>query len=307
MSKQQGAVIIGSPCDEHAAAVARAIGDRARVSFVDAASLASGGWHWADGLHVGETGARHVPRRGWLRRLAPPDWHHGVGIGTLGGVEAQARLQLLAAAADGLAGIEWLTDYWATMRAENKLVQYQAARRIGVPVPECRVVANSLDLDGLGEAFVMKPLGLGAYTRDGVPYVVHARLVERGDPSLDGVSVAPFIAQRYVHAVRHLRIPTVGSRSWPCQLDAAGLPLDWREEDEAHTSWRASHDDSDVGALAVRVASELRLGYSSQDWIVDATATAWLVDVNPGGQWLFLPEEAASAVTSALADWLAHR
>jgi glutathione synthase/RimK-type ligase-like ATP-grasp enzyme len=305
MGSSATVLIVGSPSDEHASAVLKEVGERATTVFVDASVLASGDWLWADGFQVGtEFEGRRTPRKGWLRRLAPPDWHHGVEIGTLRGVETQAGLQLLAAIADAESGIEWLTGYWATMRAENKLIQYGVASRLGVRVPATRVTADPADLRVLGDRVVMKPLGIGAYTKDGVPHAVHARLVEQGDASLRGLSAAPYIAQQHIDAVRHLRVPTVLHRSWPCELGATGLPLDWRADHDAHSAWRTCPDGETVGALAVQVAAGLELGYSCQDWIEDADGEVWLVDVNPGGQWLFLPDDTAVAVTRALADWL---
>ncbi|HVE45526.1 MAG TPA: hypothetical protein VNA57_02100 [Acidimicrobiales bacterium] len=53
------------------------------------------------------------------------------------------------------------------------------------------------------------------------------------------------------------------------------------------------------------MAGALGVGYSSQDWVVDRSGQPWFLDLNPGGQWLFLPEPAASAVTASVAAWLA--
>lgn len=224
-------------------------------------------------------------------------------IGSLVSAEAQARLHLLAAATDQSSGVHWLTDYWATMRGENKLIQYEAAARIGVQFPATRVVADKSDLAGLGDPLVLKPLGVGAFEKDGVAYALHAEVVSLDDAALDGLAVAPYIVQQLIPAVRHFRIPTVDGRSWPCELDATGLPLDWRTDDAAHAAWRTS-EASGVGDLAVRVAEELGLGYSCQDWVEDMSGSVWLLDVNPGGQWLFLPSETANAVSGAIADWL---
>ena len=93
-------------------------------------------------------------------------------------------------------------------------------------------------------------------------------------------------------------------RAWTCELQADGRPLDWRQDADAHTAWTVS-DDRPVAQLALGVAAGLQLGYSCQDWIVDRCGTAWLVDVNPAGQWLFLPEPVAAAVSGAIAEWLA--
>jgi hypothetical protein len=53
----------------------------------------------------------------------------------------------------------------------------------------------------------------------------------------------------------------------------------------------------------VTLATTLRAGFTSQDWIVDDAGPAFL-DLNPGGQWLFLPHEVSAPATAALADWL---
>jgi hypothetical protein len=297
-------VILGNKADEHALAVVDAIGNRAEVSLIDASSLQRGEWLWAHGLLCGLGSGWSRPVRGWLRRLAPPGWHHGVGIGSLEAIEAQAALHLLAAAGDGECGTQWLSDYWATMRAENKLVQYEVAQALGLRVPTTRVAACPDELTVLGNSFVVKPLGLGAYVDKGQAVAVHARLVACDDEALDGLAKAPYIAQARVEATRHLRIPTVRDAAWPCLLEAEGLPLDWRIDDNAHTSWVPTDEYDRVGADAIRLACALGLGYSCQDWIVDQQGHAWLVDVNPGGQWLFLPSEVSDPVTTSIADWL---
>jgi hypothetical protein len=54
---------------------------------------------------------------------------------------------------------------------------------------------------------------------------------------------------------------------------------------------------------AVTLVSTLRAGFTSQDWTVDDAGPAFL-DLNPGGQWLFLPDEVSAPATAALAAWL---
>jgi hypothetical protein len=53
----------------------------------------------------------------------------------------------------------------------------------------------------------------------------------------------------------------------------------------------------------VRLAQSARVGYSSQDWIVEG-GEAYFIDLNPAGQWLFLPEPVASEVSGEIAAWL---
>ena len=85
--------------------------------------------------------------------------------------------------------------------------------------------------------------------------------------------------------------------------DAADLPLDWRADEGAHSSFRPGSYPA-IGDRAVALAARLGVGYSSQDWIIDSAGNSTFLDLNPAGQWLFLPEQTACAVTGAIAGWL---
>lgn len=203
--------------------------------------------------------------------------------------------------------VSWLTALTHLWRAENKLVQMAAARRVGIAIPRTHVVSHREQLPAqLGNEVVIKPLGTAVFTNDaGEAQVVFANTVAVDDPALDYLGTAPFLIQERLDAAQHLRIVTVGAHAWICSLDAP-IELDWRRNDEAHQSFAATEDHPLVAHQAVELARELNVGYSSQDWIVTKTGVASFLDLNPAGQWLFLPTPVASAVTAALAMWLAE-
>jgi glutathione synthase/RimK-type ligase-like ATP-grasp enzyme len=190
--------------------------------------------------------------------------------------------------------------------AENKVVQLAAAAAAGIPTPASAVVSDRDRIpSALGDRFVAKPLGPGQFDdAEGRAHVVFAKELSRDAPELDALGGAPFLLQELVDAERHLRIVTVADRSWVCALDARDLPLDWRREDVAHDSFHPSDNHTEIGASALRLAQYLGVGYSSQDWVVSGEKSYFL-DLNPGGQWLFLPEPVSSEVTAAIAAWLA--
>ena len=246
------------------------------------------------------------PARGWLRRLAPAAWGHGVSIGSHAAAVLSSRMTLLAALLRDR-GISWITAVDDLFPAENKVVQYRAAVAVGIRVPKTLVSAQAAHLaDDLAEPFVVKPLGPGNFDEDGRQHVAYARRVRAADLAEVDLLAAPFLSQQAVEARRHLRVVTVGQRAWVAELDGADLPLDWREHPPAHHAFRVSRDWAAVERAAVTLAGSLRVGLSSQDWIVDNEGPAFL-DLNPGGQWLFLPPEITGPVTTTLTDRLAGR
>lgn len=203
------------------------------------------------------------------------------------------------------AGTAWLCDVDALFAAENKIMQYRAADALGLRTPATLVGGDPAVLAAeLGEPFVVKPLGPGNFTADdGREEVIHTQAVTAAQLTGTDLLDAPFLAQQLLTARTHLRIVTVADRAWTAELDASGLPVDWRSVTHAHHSFTTSRSWPDVEQCALRLAWQLRTGISCQDWIVDAEGPAF-IDLNPGGQWLFLPDTLTTQVADHLAAWL---
>ena len=114
---------------------------------------------------------------------------------------------------------------------------------------------------------------------------------------------APFVAQTRVEVRQHLRVVTAGNVVTTAALDADRWPLDWRVADEAHHSWRR-HESPEVEAQAAQLAAELCVGFSSQDWLVPVSGPPMFIDLNPAGQWMFLPQDVADPITEHIVSFL---
>jgi|CXWK01.1.fsa_nt_gi hypothetical protein len=296
-------LIVGSEADLHVQAVIEVCQESGtRPVLIDAESLGTSSWELRGPSLKLRMNERQIGGAGWLRRLAPPESHSGLTIGSQKAAEAASRLALLVALSS--APIDWLTDYWTLMRAENKLIQYRAAACVDVPVPQFEVVSSPESISAsLGDQFVVKPLGTGEYRTESDTFAVHSNVIDRSDQRLYGLVEAPFLIQRLVEATRHLRVVTVGDQAWSAALDAEGVPVDWRLDLRAHESWLPVQEPA-VERKALNLSRALGLGFTSQDWIVDLEGEAWFIDGNPAGQWLFLPPEVCDPVTAALALWL---
>lgn len=295
-------IVIGNTNDEHVQAVLAHL-DGLPCVVTDASSLDQDTWRWTGELELLHDGQWLPSSAGWLRRLAAPGSHHGLTFGSIEYVEAVSRLTALSSFASRGSRTRWLSDYWSIMRAESKLVQHQVARSLGLRTPDTAMVTDRAHIPWTDERVVAKPLVGGGFQDRDESYAIHANVLDRSDERLDALGAAPFLLQRVVAAVRHLRVPTVAGRAWVCELDAAGVPFDWRTSETAHYSWRETRN-SVVCQNALRIAEALGVGYSCQDWVEDADGHLWLLDVNPAGQWLFLPDEVATSVSRAIAEFL---
>jgi hypothetical protein len=307
------AVVIGSYDDPHVEAVFRDL-DSSNTLLIDAESVTQRGYKLHDGTFSIEKGTaeenpiqldRDGIARGWIRRLAPPDWQRGLVVDSHDAAVKTAWLSLLVAIIR-TCSVDWLTGIDELVAAENKLVQHAKARQLGIPTPETIVCSDAnAARAALGDDIVLKPLGTGHFYEGDEPFVIYTAEVSLGGPELDALASVPFIAQRRLQARSHLRVVTVNEQLWAGSIKAEALPIDWRQDPEAHVSFEAIHPPEDVSNGALALAGGLGLGYSSQDWLVCEDG-CFVVDVNPAGQWLFLPESISMKVTGAISNWLAR-
>jgi hypothetical protein len=242
--------------------------------------------------------------RGWLRRLAPEDWRDSATPGSHDAVVRSAWLSTLITIAR-LADLHWLSPLDTVFAAEDKLTQQRACQVVGISTPAMVLVTRPARIPPeLGDHLVVKPMAAGHF-RDatGTGRVIHATEMHRSDKRLDLLAGAPFLVQQRIRACAHLRVVTVGQDAWVCELDADGRPLDWRADESAHSSFRSAQHP-EVAIQAIALTTKLGLGYSSQDWLIDAKGATLFLDLNPAGQWLFLPDEVAEQITMAIARWL---
>lgn len=295
-------VIVGSQIDPHVDAVISHM--TCDPWLVDLESLVAGDVALGSGRAI----VRHneawlelqLGGRGWIRRLAPAGWSAGVESETPDGVRLSGHFAALASLVRTLS-VDWLTELETLIAAENKLVQQAAATRVGAPFPEAMVAPQpGVAVEVLGtDDLVVKPVGGSTLSVSGQPRsLITTALADIVEGEYLNESM---IYQKRITARRHLRVVTVREHAsvfaLPVRVDT---PLDWRVSAEAHQGFERAVDET-IGSLACDVAFDLGAGYSSQDWIDDGE-TCWLVDVNPAGQWLFLPDE--GEIAQRIADWL---
>lgn len=306
-------LIVGNAADMHVAAVLARL-PRLGTVILDADTLAETvdeiGIDYSIFTDIDGNAVRlshETKARGWIRRLAPAGWDSAVVLGSQHAARLAARLSLLSAILRDLA-VEWLTPIDRLTAAENKMIQYRAAKRLSIRFPATLIAKDPFTLArALAEPFVLKPLGPAEFQSEtGEHRVTLTNSVRARDISDIDLLIAPFIAQRQLDAVAHLRIVTVGTTSWTARLDASDLPLDWRSQPAAHDQFYTDTTRSDLSRPAVAIARLLGVGYTSQDWLIDSVGPAFL-DLNPSGQWLFLPEAIADEVTEAIIGWLCVR
>jgi len=292
-------LIVGDDDDPHVSAVRAALPNDTLV--LDAALLSEARYA-VSGVALlermdGEWHPVRLGQRGWIRRLAPEGWLDGLMIGSLDAARRGAWLAAIAALIRA-APVQWLTDLDRLYGSESKLIQSLvlpwSPESVIAPTPE--VAAHILGTSDL----VAKPIGPTHFRMAGSTYAMPTSAVRASDCA--DVQPDAMLYQRKINAIRHLRLVTVGDTSfcYAQRVDSELADLDWRFDGEA-----ASHfvpcREPELEHRAVEAASMMSVRFSSQDWIDDGSESH-LIDLNPAGQWLFLPD--SERITQSLAEWL---
>ncbi|MGW1977686.1 ATP-grasp ribosomal peptide maturase [Streptomyces sp. NPDC001889] len=231
-------------------------------------------------------------------RLAGPDarWADAEARAGFGGILASLRCV-------------WVNHPFRNAAADCQPLALAAARRCGLAVPRT-VVTNEPET---AREFVRslptgtaayKPLGnAGPVGADGETVAVWTSRVAPDDIT-DAVARTAHLFQEWIDKAFEVRLTAVGSRVFASEIHA-GSPesrIDFRR-DYGSLTYRICPVPAPVAAGVRALMNTFALNYVALDFLVDAGGSWFLVDVNPNGQYAFVPD-LLSPITHALADLL---
>jgi glutathione synthase/RimK-type ligase-like ATP-grasp enzyme len=240
-------------------------------------------------------------RATWWRRPQPVDtWPlEGEGRG-LGLEEWTAAVAGVVRVAGGF----WVNDPASEEVARRKIVQLEAARRVGLTVPRT-LVTNDL----------ARALAFASTCRSGaiVKSVAsteeggYTRAVDPGDGWLAGrLRTGPAILQERVPGL-DLRVTIVGREVFAMSMDArVGDPDDVRLEwDKVSATARPATLPQDLSRRLVALLRALGLRYGAVDLRRRRGGGYAFLEVNPGGQWMHAEAATGHPIGRTIARLLA--
>jgi hypothetical protein len=198
---------------------------------------------------------------------------------------------------DELGDILWINSPTSALRAENKLVQLQAARQCGLHFPETLVSNNPAEIRrfinkhdrAIYKSFVQYVWKESCSGRMFVPWV---RVIDSGF-QIDDASIAlcPGIYQPCIEKKYDLRVTVIGNRLFTMRIRSIkdNTLVDWRQQALTNKV------QADVFMLPSTYECKLRLlmqkldiVFGCIDLVVDANGKAYFLEVNQGGEFLFV-------------------
>ncbi len=199
-------------------------------------------------------------------------------------------------------------------RAENKQLQLQIAREVGLDTPRTLTTNNPVAVKQFAQecqqGIITKMLSSFAiYDEQGREKVVFTNPISSEDlNNLDGLRFCPMTFQEIIPKALELRTIIVGKRVLTAAVDSQALDkarYDWRKQGIALlNAWESYSLPKDVEDKLLKLMAEFRLNYGALDIILTPDGRYVFLEVNPVGEFFWLERCPGLPISQAIAEIL---
>ncbi|MHC5744744.1 MAG: MvdD family ATP-grasp ribosomal peptide maturase [Nostoc sp.] len=201
-------------------------------------------------------------------------------------------------------------------RAENKQLQLEIARDIGLDTPRTLTTNNPIAVKQFAQecqqGMITKMLSSFAiYDQRGREKVVFTNPISSEDlDNLDGLRFCPMTFQEKIPKALELRTIIVGKRVLTAAVDSQALDkarYDWRKQGIALLdAWESYTLPEDVEEKLLKLMAEFGLNYGALDIILTPDGRHVFLEVNPVGEFFWLERCPGLPISQAIAEVLTN-
>ncbi|USI99514.1 hypothetical protein MUG10_15860 [Xanthomonas prunicola] len=204
----------------------------------------------------------------------------------------------------------------SSRNASSKLLQLETARLCGLTVPDTLISNDFQQVSSFAlryERILVKHFlpHYWGHTATGQIRTVAPSVIN--DISLinrRSIEICPAIYQELLDKAYEIRVTVIGDRIFSAKIESrtGGAFLDWRQEyGNSDLAMSVMILDSSTEASIRQLMSVLNLRYGCLDFAVDRQGRVIFLEVNPGGQFLFVEDFVPELhLLDAFASMLAH-
>lgn len=200
--------------------------------------------------------------------------------------------------------------------AENKQLQLQVARELGLDTPRTLITNNPQAVREFAQqcesGLITKMLSSFAIYEQGQEKVVFTNPVTPEDlDNLDGLRFCPMTFQENIPKALELRTTIVGKRVFTASIDSQSSSRarhDWRRQGVALiNAWKPYTLPHDVEQKLLELMEHFGLSYGALDLILTPDGRHIFLEVNPVGEFFWLELCPGLPISKAIADILLGR
>lgn len=196
--------------------------------------------------------------------------------------------------------------------AEHKPYQLAVANQCGLRIPDT-LISN---LPSEAEAFfsdhqpnvITKPVRTGYIDDAENPKAIYTSKVNASHMEhISRLSVSPATFQPLIHKHSDIRVTIVGRRIFTaeiCSQTDHDASVDWRKTSNPDLPHQHHSLPKNLENNLLHYMKCLGLIYGAIDLVLDNEGNYFFLEINPGGQWLWLDRILNFGITQSISDWL---
>jgi len=183
----------------------------------------------------------------------------------------------------------WVNHPVDTYRAENKMLQLNYAKQVGLKIPETIVsnyCPNGIEKD---KAYIVKALDTPLFYKDSYELFTHSSVVYGSELKQADLAEAPVFIQDCLENKVDLRVTVVGNSVFPVEIlkNGKGIEGDWRKTKKDDLNYRSVEIPETVSTRILALMKVLNLKFGGVD-LIFADGNYYFIEVNPTGEWAWL-------------------
>lgn len=252
----------------------------------------------------------HDARVVWFRRIGMPQLNSAIVDKAHRAFALNETEQMLSGISALLSDKFWVSDYWSTKRACNKIYQLVIAKQVGFNVPRT-IVTNSPSEAKLyyddNKQIVYKTLASPSIVYNDRRTLIYSRLLSDGDMTcVDSVRYCPCQFQEYIDKSYEVRATYIGGRIFAAMIrsqDRAATRVDWRASMNAEM-YSVCDLPQDIEVKICEFMKQIGLKYGALDLIVTPDDEYIFLEVNPHGAWGWIESATSLPISKSLCEYL---
>lgn len=199
----------------------------------------------------------------------------------------------------------WMNNVTRDAEASHKPWQLHLAGEIGLDLPLTLITNNPEEVRRFREEAGGKII-YKAFLASAMAWRETRLLRDEDLSQIEAVRLAPVIFQRYIEAVRDLRVTVVGRKIFAAAAETQSAEYAADIRMNPGIKWQPYDLPEPVASKLLELMDRLDLQYGAVDFRVKPDGTHVFLEINPAGQFLFVENATSLPIGKAVAERLAE-
>lgn len=203
----------------------------------------------------------------------------------------------------------WLSHPENIYRAENKVYQLNAAKKVGLTIPKTIISGDPKEIRSFYHEqegnVIIKPLFYNRFIQQENQSLIFTNKLSYQDLiDIEKRPPLPSIFQQNVKKSLELRITVVGNQVFTASVESQNhnqTKTDWRRK---KLKFKRFELDNFIQEKCKKLVHSLNLNFGAIDMILTPDGQYIFLEINPNGQWVWIEQDTGLNISEAIINYL---